>query len=131
MIGAVVATAIGIWLMLAPYVLHYGGVTADHHYIVGPLIVSFGLSAIWEVCREMRWWNFALGLWLLVSLLVWEHSATVGWSVGLSGVGCMLASLHRGQKKDKLGGTWFDLFRDGIPPEQTAAERRLVSSERQ
>ena len=23
----------------------------------------------WEVCREMRWWNFALGLWLLVSLL--------------------------------------------------------------
>jgi hypothetical protein len=104
--------------MLAPAFFKYGGTVADHHRVVGPLIVSIGLVAVWEICREMRWWNFVLGVWLCLSLLIWDHTTEAVVATLVVGVGALVTSLFKGKKKSPTGGTWADLFRDDIPESQ-------------
>ncbi|HEU4586171.1 MAG TPA: hypothetical protein VFR95_10495 [Gemmatimonadaceae bacterium] len=56
---------LGIWLMLAPSLLHYGGRASLNDHIVGPLVAATAIIAIWEATRPLRWLGILFGLWLL------------------------------------------------------------------
>lgn len=109
-------TILGIWLMAAPAILDYGGHARTNHHIVGPLAVSCGVIALWEVTRPLRWGNLALGLWLLVS--AWVVASP--WVVVLSSslVGVLLSAfgfVGGGVDWRRYGGGWSVLWQ-AIPP---------------
>src|SRR5574339_482905 len=61
---------LGLWLMAAPAALGYAGPAAVNDRLVGPLVASFALVAIWQTTNALRWTNLALGLWLMLSPFV-------------------------------------------------------------
>ncbi len=108
------SAALGIWLMLAPAVLGYGGDARTHDRIVGPLVTAFAIVAIWEVMRPLRRVNQGLGVWLLAAPWVLGYGL-----VGLLDsmiVGGLLIALAQveGQVKGRFGGGWSALLDEGL-----------------
>jgi hypothetical protein len=117
----VVNALLGIWLMVAPEVLGYGGIAASNHRIVGPIAASFAVVAIWEATRPLRWVNLALGLWLVVSPLVLGGAAAASITSLVVGVLLWTMALARGRVTQQFGGGWSALWRSADGRQQDDA----------
>ncbi len=61
------SAAAGIWLMTAPAVLRYSNPAQTNDRIIGPIVASISIIAIWQVTRAIRWLNLPLGAWLILA----------------------------------------------------------------
>ena len=113
----VVVIVIGLWLMASPDVMQYGGPVRTNHHIVGPLIVSFGMIALSESMRSMRWVNVGFGLWLIAAPFILSYNALNSSLLGTAIVGL---SLLEGTRREELGGGWTRLWRR--PDDSTVAD---------
>lgn len=113
--------AIGVWLMAAPAVLGYSGVSdaaSASDRIVGPLVISAAIAAIWPEIRPLRWVNAVLGVWLLVGVpaaamvVDWPFEGVV--SSVLSGAVAITMARIRGDIDSEFGGGWRSIWRDDI-----------------
>ena len=106
----VVSMLLGLWLMAAPAVLGYSGLSADTHRILGPLAAAFGLMAVWGHMRPVRWMNVFFGglLVVLPFILGFTTIATANSVV----IGLLLAGLAfvRGTVTEQYGGGWSSLW---------------------
>lgn len=106
-----VATALGVWLMVAPAVLGYARPASDSDRLVGPLIAAFSFVAASGVTRPLRWVNLPLGAWLLLAPWVlggYSTAATINSLV--VGVAVIGLALVKGTVKDRFGGGWSSLL---------------------
>jgi short-subunit dehydrogenase len=108
---AIISTLIGIWIMLSPELFHFENPAADNHFIVGPIIVTAAVIAIWKVNRSVRYFFFIAGLWLMLSPLVLGYTMSEAFlnSVG-SGILLIVFSNMKGKIDHSLGGGWKVLF---------------------
>lgn len=113
--------AVGVWLMAAPAVLGYSGVSdaaSASDRIIGPLLISSAIAAIWPEIRPLRWINAVLGAWLLVG--VPAAAVVVDWplegivSSVLSGAVALTMARIRGEIDSEFGGGWRSIWRDDI-----------------
>jgi len=111
MIAAVINIFIGLWVMLAPAMLGFGKTASDHSYVVGPLVITFAIAAIWEVNRSARYLNIPAGLWLAASAILFSFSGPAFWNSLICGIAICLLSLIKGKITGKYGGGWRSLFR--------------------
>ena len=51
--------------MASPAVLDYADPARANDRIIGPLVASMAIIAIWDITRPLRWVNVILGAWLL------------------------------------------------------------------
>src|SRR5687767_4552078 len=85
--AAIVNIITGLWLMFSPYLLQLEKTASYNNYIIGPLVLTFAITAIWEVNRSARYLNMVAGAWLAVSpfiLVIPSGEAT--WNSVISGV---------------------------------------------
>lgn len=72
--------AAGVWLLAAPFVLGYGGITAavTNSIVVGLVVLSLAWYRTANPSRTMgaSWTNALLGGWLIVAPFVLGYSAT-------------------------------------------------------
>lgn len=104
---------IGLWVMIAPGLFDWGPAATDNGHIVGPVIVTFSFTALWEVSRGARKANYPLALWLLLApwILGYSHDfATVSNMV--AGVLVLIFSSIEGRITQQFGGGWSSLFKD-------------------
>ena len=111
MIPHAIAGCVGIWLMAAPAVLGFGGAAATNAQIVGPLIATFGMVALAESTRGVRWVNVALGGWMMLSALVFTAPAPARAAALTAGAAVVGLSLMRGALHNKYAGGWAILWR--------------------
>ena len=64
---------LGIWMMIAPDLLGFSKKISDNAHIVGPLIATFSIIAIWECTRNVRLFNLPLAVWLLAAPLILRY----------------------------------------------------------
>lgn len=111
----------GIWLMSAPAVLGHSATSAlaeGSDRIIGPLVASAAIAAIWPEIRPLRWVNVVLGALavlgpvLLGPFLGWPLDAAV--SSVLTGVVIVAAGLVRGDVDARFGGGWRSIWRDDV-----------------
>lgn len=111
MIPRIVSCLVGIWLMAAPAVVGYHGPARINDQTCGPLIASFAIIALWEVTRELRWMNLALGFWLMLAPLVLHY---VTWVSAINNLICstvlIICALVPGKKTHRFNGGWASLF---------------------
>jgi hypothetical protein len=109
--AAVINILFGLWLMLAPYVLHFEKAASNNNYIIGPLVITFAIIAAWEVNRSARYFNIIAGAWLVVSPFILDFQQT-GASVTtvMSGILIAVLSFVEGSIKGNYGGGWRSLF---------------------
>ena len=97
--------------MAAPDLLSYGGAARTNDHIVGPLIVTFAMIAISESVRSVRWVTLILGIWLMLSPIVFDYSSQQAiHSLSIATVVVLMARM-RGSLKERFGGGWTDLRR--------------------
>lgn len=115
----IVNAVLGIWLMAAPAVLRYGPPASTNDRIVGPIVASLAIIAIWEPTRPLRWINVLLGAWLLLApwILGYEGSAETMNSL-FAGFLIVGFALIRGRIKERYGGGWSYLW----SPDQSAED---------
>ncbi|MGK4004006.1 SDR family oxidoreductase [Sorangium sp. So ce1036] len=109
--GSILSAAVGIWLMIAPAALDYGAPASTSDRIVGPLLATVGLVALFEVARPLLWVNLALGLWLVAAPWALGFPADARWNSLACGAAVALLSQARGRSTRRYGGGWTALFR--------------------
>lgn len=77
--------ALGIWLLLSPFILQYGdfaGKAALNSYVLGIGLVVFATAALLRPRMWEEWANLALGVWLILSpfALSFEAEAIARWN---------------------------------------------------
>ncbi len=106
-----VSAGLGLWLLAAPGVLGYGGGAGRNDRIVGPVIASVALIALWEVMRPVRWANLPLGLWLVVApWIVGYHGAARPLSVLVGAIVAACALAPGTYRPGRFGGGWAALW---------------------
>jgi hypothetical protein len=108
--AAILNIILGIWIIVAPAIFQFDENAANNNYIVGPLIVTFAIVAIWEVNRSARYFNLVTGIWMIAApfLLSFDSSAAT-WMDVVSGALVALFSLFKGRISKKYGGGWRSL----------------------
>lgn len=102
---------LGIWVMASPAVLHYNQTVSNNNHIVGPLIITFAVVALWDINRNVRFVNVLLGVWLIASVFILPaQSYTSMLSNGVAGLAIVLFSLVKRKTNDAYGGGWRSLF---------------------
>lgn len=106
MLAHLLVAAIGVWLMVSPDVLGYGSPAATVDRIVGPLVASFALIAVWGVTRGLRWINVALGAGMILAPVLLGYGRVGAINALVSGTLVSAVSLVRGRAKHSCGGGW-------------------------
>lgn len=99
-----VAIVLGVWLMLAPYVLGSSAPAAYSDHLLGALIITVVMIALADVGRAARSVNGLLGAWVIVSPWLLE-GATAGavWNDAIVGALVILLSFRRGRIGARYG----------------------------
>ena len=121
----IINVILGLWIMASPDLLSFADPTAaDNNHIVGPLIVTFAFTALWEATRSVGKWNIALGAWLLIApwILSFEDKSALINDVAIGAVVVAL-SFVKGKITQHFGGGWSALFKDN--PEHIEKTRKL------
>ena len=107
----------GIWLMASPALLDYADPARANDRIIGPVVASMAIIAIWEVTRPVRWVNVILGAWLLIAPWLLGHAADARWNSLAAGAFILTLSLVKGSRTHACGGGWSSLWK-GVPPDR-------------
>jgi NAD(P)-dependent dehydrogenase (short-subunit alcohol dehydrogenase family) len=113
MAAQLVCAALGIWLMVAPGLLGYGGPPAASDYIVGPIVAAIGLVSTWEAMRELRWANLPFGVWLLIAPWVLGAPDAAILNDLAVGIALLAFAAAGGEVSGRYGGGWSSLWGAG------------------
>lgn len=110
MVGQVVLTLGGLWLMVAPAVLRYGDPAATSDRVAGPVMAATAFLAIFAITRGLRWLNVPVGLWLVAA--PWWLSFPTDAAVSSTAVGALALALAWTGAPDqgRYGGGWRSLW---------------------
>jgi hypothetical protein len=106
----IINIVIGLFLMFAPSLWSFDKAASDHLFIVGPLVITNAIIALWEFNRGMRWANVLIGVWLIASPFVLGSQGTEATVAITSAILLILFSLFKGAVKHRYGGGWSSLF---------------------
>lgn len=110
--AAIINILLGLWLMISPYLFQFEKQATDNNYIVGPLVLTFAITALWEVNRSARFLNIPAGIWLAASPFILSfQSSSATWLTLLAGVLITALSFVKGKIKGNYGGGWRSLVR--------------------
>lgn len=116
---------LGIWLIIAPEIFGWSKIVADNNHIIGPVIVTFSFTAMWEATRGIRKWNIPLGAWLLLSPWILGYDS-LGPIVNDMSVGALIiiTSRLKGKVVNSFGGGWEGIWKSDSPHMQEAQKQR-------
>lgn len=105
---------VGLWLMASPDLVEAFTDTASaNNRIIGPLIVAFGVVALWEETRSARFANTALGIWLLAASILFGYTDLALVTNAVAAGVVIALSLVKGEHDPlKFGGGWVALWND-------------------
>lgn len=106
---------VGLWLMVAPSLLHYNQVASNTGHIAGPLITTFAITALWDINRQARWLNIPIAAWLLIAPWVQDYPPFSAISDSVAGIIVIICSLIKGRIKYNYGGGWRSLLKKNPP----------------
>jgi hypothetical protein len=114
----------GLWLMAAPAALGYDDPAATSDRIVGPIVVTVAVVAMWEATRGFRWANWLCAVWLLLAPWLLAFPSAAAASSSVAGLVVALAVPWGGVPAERFGGGWRALWPPcrgelpGVPPAQ-------------
>ena len=118
----IVMMILGIWLMVAPGVLDFSKKIADNAHIVGPLIATFSMVAIWECTRNVRLFNLPLALWLFAAPIVLQYdNDTALMNDYVIAVLIIVLCVVKPTREHRFGGGWPAIWRSNSPHSREAA----------
>lgn len=114
---------LGIWLLMAPWILGYSGSTADTiDRAVGPIVIFFSVLAIRDVTRVARFVLLLPSLFLIITPWILHYSAGAPVACNeLAGMAIAVLAVIRGNVTKQTGGGWLALAKPILPEVATKA----------
>jgi hypothetical protein len=103
---------LGLWLLASPDLMEYGGPARINNQIVGVWMATFGMIAISECMREVRWVNAMLGVWLVAAPFVLNYPDERALGSIVAGVAGIVLAAVRSPLSDRFGGGWSALWKE-------------------
>lgn len=101
---------LGLGVMVAPAIFKFEKIAANNNHIAGPSVLTFAIISLWEINRNVRFFNVVTGLWLVLSPFI-LHFASVDRIIDIStGIAIGIFSLFKERLKTRYGGGWRSLF---------------------
>lgn len=125
----VINAILGIYLMSCPDYFGYGmkAAASNNDHIVGPVIATFAITAIWEACRNARWFNIPVAFWLLLAPWVLGYDNTTAIINDMVvGVIVLALSFVKGHVSQRFGGGWRAIWKRDAPHNLEAKEAALT-----
>lgn len=98
-------------MLAAPAVLGYEGTGAEiNERIVGPILFTSAVIAMWQATRSTRWGSVACGVWLLVSPWIFGFEGLILINESVAGALATTMGLIRGEVDQRFGGGWKALW---------------------
>lgn len=98
-------TALGLWLMFAPWALGATGAAASSDQLIGALVVVWSVIGFGEVARFLRFLNIPLALWLIAAPFVLSGDNTISmWNDILAAVAIIIFTIPRGEIEQQYAG---------------------------
>lgn len=120
-------SVLGIWLMVSPGVFDFSKKISDNAHIVGPLIASFSIIAIWECTRNLRWMNLPFGLWLLLAPWVLQYGDSAAlWNDYAVAVLIIILCFVKPKREHRFGGGWPAAWRSNALHSRVAGNPRRI-----
>ncbi|MBD0293795.1 MAG: SPW repeat protein [Flavisolibacter sp.] len=117
---------IGLWLMISPSVLGMTQSAANNNHIVGPLVITFAVIALWEINRNVIKVNILIGAWLIIAPFLIDFAATTAIISNIvAAIAIIFLSLIKREVKQHYGGGWVSLSQPN-PPHLREAENELT-----
>lgn len=109
----IIMSLLGIWLMVAPAVFDFNKKISDNAHILGPLIATFSIIAIWECTRNVRFFNLPIAGWLLLASWI-LHYESMPATVNDYTVAFLIIALSfvKPKRKHRFGGGWPAVWKD-------------------
>ena len=102
-----VATAVGVLLMLERLILPIPWDLANTHHVIGALVITVSIIATAEVARALRFVNLGLAVWLAASPWLAPESSTAAIVVSLTAAALIAGlSLPRGRRSREHYAGW-------------------------
>lgn len=108
----IINIVIGLLIMTAPALWQFNEAASNNNYIAGPLIITFAITALWEVNRNARWFNIPIGFWLIFSPLFFNFNIEAVNLNIFTGIAVVVLSLFKGTVQQTYGGGWRSLWQD-------------------
>jgi nucleoside-diphosphate-sugar epimerase/uncharacterized membrane protein len=99
-----VTIAIGIWLMLTPFVFDASVGLANANHVAGAVVLTITVSALAEVARPLRLMNVFVGLLLVLSPFALATDSLEMINSIVAGLALMALNLRRGKIRNSYGG---------------------------
>ena len=109
---------LGVWLTAAPEVLGLPPAAARNFHVVGPLVAMFGVLAVFEILRPVRWVNALFGVWLVLAPFVLGYGGVALANSAVVGVALVALASIRGVVRETFGGGWRVLWDPAADPVQ-------------
>jgi hypothetical protein len=102
---------LGLAVVLSPAFFDAGGTIANNNYVVGPLVITFSVVALWDINDAVRVANVVPGGWLISSAFILD-SVPAGMMLFniIAGVLIFILSLIPTKTHGQYGGGWSSLF---------------------
>jgi hypothetical protein len=125
----IASALLGVWLMIAPALLGFSKKISDNDRIVGPLIATFSIIAIWECTRNVRMFNLPLVLWLFVApwILAYNNNTALFNDYGVA-LAVLLLSFVKQKRENRFGGGWPAIWKDNTLHAREAAKKDQLRS---
>jgi hypothetical protein len=101
---------IGLGVMVAPALFNFNEIAANNNHIVGPLVLTFAIVALWEINRNVRFFNIVTGAWLILSPFIIGFTSVARTVDIVCGIAIIFLSLIKATVKTRYGGGWRSLF---------------------
>lgn len=101
----------GIWLIVAPAGLGYGGAGAIAGRVVGPLAATTGMVAAWGAMRPLGRLNLVLGVSLIAAPWIAGFAPDAAWNSAAVGVALAVFAAVDGRARHGFDGGWSVLVR--------------------
>ncbi len=115
----------GLFIMLIPYLWDFNKELSVHNYITGPLIITFAITAVWEVNRNARWLNIPVAAWLVISSFIYSEGQAIFPNI-IAAILVIVLSIIKRKSKGEYGGGWRSLFQKN-PPHIHQANNKVYS----
>ena len=118
---------LGIWMMVAPALLHFPKHIADNARVVGPLVASLSVIALWECTRNVRLLNLPLAVWLFAAPFVLNYrNDTALMNDYIVAILLIALCIVKPSREHRFGGGWPSVWRDDSPHERIAGNNRIT-----
>jgi hypothetical protein len=102
---------LGVWLLASPEIMEYGGQARVNNQVVGVWMATFGMIALSESMRAMRWATLALGMWLVCAPFALDYPDERASGSIVAGIAAMGLASVRGKLSERFGGGWSELWK--------------------